>query len=259
LDNIRENIKSSAKESLGYCESKHCKPWLDEKCSKLVDRRKQAKLRWLQDTCEANEDNLIDVRQDASRHFRHKKREYLKDKIKEPESNSKNKNIRDLYRGINEFKKGYQPRTNLVKDKRGDLHADPHKILNMWKNYFCELLNVHGAGGVRQTEIHTAEPFVPEPSASEVENATGKLKRYKSPGIDQIPAELIQAGGETLHSEIHKLIKLVWNKEELPHQWKESTVVPIHKKGDKTDCSNYRGISLLSTSYKILSIFFSLG
>jgi hypothetical protein len=46
---------------------------------------------------------------------------------------------------------------------------------------------------------------------------------------------------------------LIWNKEELPQQWKESFVVPIHKKSDKTDCSNYRGISLLSTSYKILS------
>jgi hypothetical protein len=79
------------------------------------------------------------------------------------------------------------------------------------------------------------------------------MKRYKAPGSDQIPAELIQAGGETLHSEIHKLIMLIWNKEELPHQWKESIVVPIHKKGDKTDCSNYRGISLLSTSCKILS------
>jgi hypothetical protein len=46
---------------------------------------------------------------------------------------------------------------------------------------------------------------------------------------------------------------LIWNKEELPHQWKESVVVPIHRKGDKTKCSNYRGISLLPTSYKILS------
>jgi hypothetical protein len=97
-----------------------------------------------------------------------------------------------------------------------------------------------------------ANPFVPDPSASEVLVAIGKLKSYKSPGVDQIPAEIIQAGGETSHSEIHKLIKLIWNKEELPHLWKESIVVPIHKKGDKTDCSNYRGISLLSTSYKIL-------
>jgi hypothetical protein len=58
-------------------------------------------------------------------------------------SNSKNKNIRDLYRDINEFKKGYHPRTNLVKDKRGDLLVDPHKILNRWKKYFCQLLNMY--------------------------------------------------------------------------------------------------------------------
>jgi hypothetical protein len=101
--------------------------------------------------------------------------------------------------------------------------------------------------------MHTSEPFVPQPSASEVEVATGKLKRYKFPGIYQIPAELIKAGGETLLSEIHKLTKLIWNREELPHQWERVSCVPIHKQSDKTDCSNYRGISLLSTSYKILS------
>jgi hypothetical protein len=61
-DNIRENIKFSAQESLGYCESKHPKPWFEEECSKLVDRRKQAKLQWLQDPSEANEDNLSVVR-----------------------------------------------------------------------------------------------------------------------------------------------------------------------------------------------------
>jgi prefoldin subunit 5 len=55
--------------------------------------------------------------------------EYLKDKINEFAANSKNKNknIRDLYRGINEFKRGYQPRNNLVKDENGDLLADSHK------------------------------------------------------------------------------------------------------------------------------------
>jgi hypothetical protein len=74
-----------------------------------------------------------------------------------------------------------------------------------------------------------------------------------------IPAELIQAGGEILLSEIHKLINSVWNKEELPNQWKESIIVPIHKKGDKTDCNNYRGISLVLTSYKIVTnIFLSM-
>jgi hypothetical protein len=132
-----------------------------------------------------------------------------------------NKNIRDLYRGITLFKKGYQPKTDLVKDERGDLLADPQKILTRWKNYFCQILNVQGPGGIKQTEIHTAEPFVPKPTAAEFEVAIRKTKRYKAPGSDQIPAELIQAQGETLHSEIHILIMLMWNKEELPHQWKE--------------------------------------
>jgi hypothetical protein len=64
-------------------------------------------------------------------------------------------------------------------------------------------------GDVRQTEIHTAKPFMPEPNTSEAAVAVGKLKRYKSPGIDQIPAELIQAGRQTLHLEIHKLTKFI--------------------------------------------------
>jgi hypothetical protein len=70
-------------------------------------------------------------------------------------------------------------------------------IFNRWKNYFCQLLNVHGVNDVRQTEIHTAEPLVSEPSSVEVEIAIEKLKRYKLPGIDQILAELIEVGGNT--------------------------------------------------------------
>jgi hypothetical protein len=102
-------------------------------------------------------------------------------------------------------------------------------------------------------DIHTADPLFPKPSLVEVEIAIGKLKSYKTPGTDQIPAELIKAGAETLCSEIHRLICSIWNKEKLPQQWKESSIVPVYKKGDKTDCNNYRGISLLSTAYKIFS------
>jgi hypothetical protein len=94
---------------------------------------------------------------------------------------------------------------------------------------------VHNVRDVGQIEVHTAEPLVPGPSRREVEIAIAKLKKYKSPGSDQISAELIQAGGEILLSAIHKLINSVWNKEELPDQWKESIVVPINKKYDKTD------------------------
>jgi hypothetical protein len=81
-ETIRKNIKMSTKESLGYYQIKQNKPWFDEVCSKLLDQRKQAKLQWLQDPCEINDDNLSNVRCETSRHFRNKKRGYLKDKIK---------------------------------------------------------------------------------------------------------------------------------------------------------------------------------
>jgi hypothetical protein len=210
-------------------------------------------LQRLQDPSEINRDNLNNGKREASRYFRNKKREYLKDKINELAINSKNKNIRYLCRGINEFKRGYQPRNNLVKDENGDLLADSHNALNRWKNYFYQLLNVHRVSDVRQIEVHMDKPLVPGPSPLEVEIAIAKLKKYKSPGSYKIPAELIQAGGKMLLSAIHKLIISISNKEQLSDQWKESIIVPIHKKGDKTDCNNYRGISLLSTSYKIVS------
>jgi hypothetical protein len=99
---------------------------------------------------------------------------------------------------------------------------------------------------VRQIEVHTAEPLVPGLSRLEVQIAIATLKKYKSPGSDQIPAELFQARGKILMPAIHKPTDSGWNKEELPDQWKESIIVPVHKKGDKTDFNNYRGISLLS-------------
>ncbi|KAJ4435551.1 hypothetical protein ANN_18167 [Periplaneta americana] len=88
---------------------------------------------------------------------------------------------------------------------------------------------------------------------SEVKIAIENLKEYKSPGIDQIPAELIQKGTSALSSEIYKLVLPILEKEIVPGQWKESIIVPILKKEDKTNCSSFRGISLLFTWYKILS------
>jgi len=101
---------------------------------------------------------------------------------------------------------------------------------------------VHVVKEVEQAELHTTEPLVPDPNACEIELAIDKLKSHKSPGIDRIPAELIKVRGRTILLEIHKLITSIWKKEELPEEWKKSIIVPIHKKGDKTDCNNYISI-----------------
>jgi hypothetical protein len=99
-----------------------------------------------------------------------------------------------------------------VKGENGDLLADSTSILNRWKNYSQLLvLNVHMVIDVRQIGMHTAEPLVPDPSPFEVEIAIAKLKRYKPLSSGEIPAELIQAGGEMLQCETHKLVDSLWN------------------------------------------------
>ena len=107
--------------------------------------------------------------------------------------------------------------------------TDSHSIVARWRNYFSQHFKLHGFKDVGQAEIrvHTAEPLVPESSASEVELAIDKLKSHKSPGIDQIPTEMFKEGGRKICLEIHKLITSILKMEKLR---KESIIVPIHKK-----------------------------
>jgi hypothetical protein len=160
LENLKmiPNIETSAKESLSVYGLRQHKTWFDEKCLRFLNQRKQAKMRWLQNPKQSNVDNLNNVRREASGHSRNKKKEYLKvKKVNELETNGKIKNIRDLYRGISECKKGCQHRSNIVNDEKGDLITDAHSILARWRNHLSQLLNVHGVNDSRQTEIHTLE------------------------------------------------------------------------------------------------------
>jgi hypothetical protein len=93
---------------------------------------------------------------------------------------------------MNEYEKGYQPRSNLVKDENGALLGESRNILNRWKNYISQLLNVRRVIDVGQIEIDTAEPLVPEASSSDVEIAVEELKKCTLPGSDKILAELIK-------------------------------------------------------------------
>ena len=96
-------------------------------------------MQWMQDPSQYNVNNINNVRRVASRHFRNKKTAYLKAKIGKLETNSKIKNIRDLYRGISDFKNDYQPTISIVMDEKGDLLADFQSILVKWRNHFSQL------------------------------------------------------------------------------------------------------------------------
>lgn len=80
-----------------------------------------------------------------------------------------------------------------------------------------------------------------------------KIHNGKSPGKDGINGELIKNGGKTLMENVHMLVLYIWKKETMPKEWESGQIVTLHKKGDQHECQNYRGITLLSTCYKILS------
>jgi hypothetical protein len=100
---VTEGIKISPEGNAGYYELMKQKPWFDELSSVLLDQRKQAKMQWLEDPSEIIGDylNNTPISPEVGRHFRDKNTEYLTSKINEPATNSKNKNIRDMYRRIN--------------------------------------------------------------------------------------------------------------------------------------------------------------
>ena len=157
---------------------KQDKPWFDGECLGLWIKGSGLKFSLYRIQAKANGDNLNKVRREVSRHFRNKKMAYLIAKIEELETNNKILNIKDLYRGISDFKKGYQPRCNIAKDENGDWVADSHGVVARWRKHFSQLFNVPGVKDAGQTEIHTAEPLVPQPSASEVELLIDKLKSH---------------------------------------------------------------------------------
>jgi hypothetical protein len=100
-----------------------------------------------------------------------------------------------------------------MKDESSDLLADSH-ILNRWKNFFSQPLNLQRVSDDREIEVHTGEPLVAEPNPSEIDIVCSELENYNSLGNDHIPVEYIQVGDETIQSEIHQLTNSIWNKQE---------------------------------------------
>jgi hypothetical protein len=105
---------------------------------------------------------------------------------------------------------------NVAKAENGYLIASSRNILNKWYSYIRQLLNVRCVDVIRHNAVHTAEPWLPESSFVELEIGDEEVKGYKFRSIDQIPSEFIEAEFWTTWSKLHKFIRFIWNKVELP-------------------------------------------
>jgi hypothetical protein len=128
-------------------------------------------------------------------------------------------------------------------------------ISKRWTEHFEELLNIeisnqNATSQESQVYLSTDERT---PTLDEIENAIQNLKASKAPGIELIQAELIKKASPAFVECMYQLITKIWTTETVPDDWNWSIICPIHKKGDVTICSNYRGINLLCVAYKIFS------
>jgi len=135
-----------------------------------------------------------------------------------------------------------------------------NQILNRWKDYFCTILNlgIHDSSSNHRIQPTTSDNQtdveISPLSYNEVCSIINKQKSNKAGGTDNIIPQLTKQGGRTLKQRIYKLILIIWEKEQLPNQWKEGIICPLYKKGDRLDCMNYRPITLLNVAYKIFAI-----
>ena len=191
------------------------------------------------------------------------KEEWLMRKCDIMETASNRGDARTLFRTIDELSDQNQSRstTPLIKDKTGFVIRQKEAQLRRWAEHFDELLNrpdpVEEDSDLDVTCQNTCMPDcsinTAPPTEDEIRRAIKNLKTGKAAGPDKVVAEALQAGGDVLIKPLLKLLEVIWRKEEVPQAWKDGIVIPIHKKGEKSDCSNYRGITLLSVAGKILT------
>ena len=170
-------------------------------------------------------------------------------------------NINDTKSFYEALKCVYGPRhfcLHPVRSTDGDLIKNKELILEIWAEYLQNLLNkVHTTDPGFLDDLPTL-PIIPKlddpPSFDEVEKAILSLKYNKSAGPDNIPAEVIKYGGCALHRRLHNFIHDCWSAKCLTLQWKNANIILVHKqKGDRAECGNSRGISLLSVAGKVLA------
>uniref|UniRef100_A0A8D8WVA9 Craniofacial development protein 2 n=1 Tax=Cacopsylla melanoneura TaxID=428564 RepID=A0A8D8WVA9_9HEMI len=249
-------IMEVAEEQIGQQEWRRNQEWFDEECKQIINQKNIARTRMMNVNTRNNAERYHTLRKESKKIMRRKKREALKEKIKEIDALSKENEQRKFYAAVNRMKKGFQPTVNACRDANGEMLTNDETVLERWAQHFEELLNEDE----RITTVRIEEEQITEeddmenmPTRSEIQKAIQKMKNNRAPGNDNITAELLKYGGEAVENMMLKIIHTIWKIEKIPVNWTTGVLCPLHKKGDRMNCNNYRGIMLLNTAYKVLT------
>lgn len=234
------------------------KPWISQQTLILADQKRKAK----QTKQNSSTDNqrYKNLCNQVKKSARMDKNKWIQDQCEAIQRGLSVGNNKQAYQLVKLLKKKFSPRVTMVRNKGGILSQSKTDVLQNWTEYCGELYQDNDNGNGDENKAREAlnkicPPINNESNGilySEVEDAINKLKKNKSPGVDGITAEMLQAGGENLKHKIYVLCTRAWDEETIPEQWGRSILIPIPKKGDLTQCSNYRTISLINHTGKVL-------
>jgi len=247
-------LQGTADKVIGRMKTKRPE-WITLQTLRLSDERREWKSKRRASKEAAKHYNYLcrQVKKSAKQDREH----YINDTCKAIEESRKQNKSREVYESIRKLTGKRTNKASIIKDKDGVMLTDAEKVKTRWKHYFEDLYNDPNPVDERtldQLEEDTDEESTPSIMIEEVSRAIDRLKNRKAPGIDNITAEEIQAATEGSGLQIiYQLCKRVWDEETFPEEWRKAVIVPIYKKKDKLDCNNYRGVSLLCHSSKIVT------
>jgi len=243
---VREVLPTSCKPN---------KPWITEHTLQLAKKKREMKQRRLESADREKEyrQHCNMVRTAA----RSDKEKWLQEKCQDIEKLAGDNRSREAYKLIKQINRSWKPKQSAIKDKNGKMLQEKEEVKKRWTEY-CSGLYTNS--GNSDTVIAELDQISPPPNDDEmhdilheeVEAAVKRLKKNKSPGIDDITGEMIQAGGDRVTDELHEICNQIWQEGRVPEEWAKSVIITIPKKGDLAECSNYRTIALLSHVGKVL-------
>ena len=252
LEQTTTAIKETADNILGAPRPKK-KPWISDATLALTDERRKARKKAIQDPSHRQEYNRLT--RAIQRGLKADKEKWYSEKCQTLEINMQQHKSKEVFNTIKTITKGIDrnPTSNSIRSSSGELLSDPKEVERRWFEYGKALYNHQPTIDASCVHSPTVRPSS-EPSIlrSEVEAAVHKLKNGKAPGTDEIPGELLKHGGDCMIDQLHQICNGIWMDECIPDEWTKSIILTMPKKGDITKCENYRTISLINHSSKIL-------
>ena len=256
---ISHSMRTAAEKTIGFRRPPQRNQWYDAECREVNAAKNAAYRRTLQSVVtRAVRESYREKRKEERKLFRRKKREKEKREREELEMCSDRNDARKFYQQVKRLTQGFKPGASACRDENGNLVIDTQCTLRLWREHFLKLLAGDDVQNPATEEADSIPPIdddveVQPPSPYEVRVAIKRLKSNKAAGSDGLPAELFKAGGDKLIGCMHQLVSKIWLEESMPDDWNLSVLCPVLKKGDPTIRANYRGISLITIAYKVLS------